>query len=339
MCLIISLLAVLDNGAAADVSTSQRETDFFQPQINPHRPLSLLPDSLDLMHIQRAGIRFRRPIVAAPDLLSAKKAESVTSCVQKGRLLFVTGTLLSANYYAYHRFKDMWWNYPRTRLHLYRGWRQTEGWYDFGPHDSLWHHMDKLGHFYNTRLLSLLLSDTAAWIGFANSTSQWIGAVMSWLFYLQIEIYDGQFEQWGFSLGDLAANTAGAFMPLLQQHSRFLQKFTLKWSYFPSEIQQQKYVVEDYAGMTFWLTTNPQEFLPRFFDPFWPDFLNVALGYSVTKKTLGDIELFFGLDYDLTKIATHSLFWNRVLFYLNFLHLPAPAIRFRPTQQFFLLYY
>jgi hypothetical protein len=199
--------------------------------------------------------------------------------------------------------------------------------------------MDKLGHYFNARLASLLLADTASWIGFRENPSQWIGAIMSWLLYLQIEIFDGQFEQWGFSLGDLAANTAGAFMPLLSTRYPVIQKFTLKLSYSPSEIQQQKYVVEDYAGMTFWLTSNPQNFLPRSFDSFWPDFLNIALGYSISKKTYGDIELYLGLDYDLTKIEVRSPFWRRVLYYLNYIHLPAPAIKISPQKQLYLLYY
>jgi hypothetical protein len=256
----------------------------------------------------------------------------------KGRLALTVGTLASVNIYAYKKFQNIWWNYPKSPFHLYRGWRQTEGWYDFGPDDSLWFHMDKFGHFYSTRLLSLFLSDTAQWIGFEKNAAQWIGAVASWLFYLQIEIFDGQFEQWGFSLGDLAANTAGAFMPIISARSPFLQKFTLKMSYAPREIQLQQHMVEDYAGMTYWLTSNPQDFL-SVLDPLWPDFLNLAFGYSITQKAHGDIELYFSLDYDLTKIKARSSFWNRVLYYANFIHLPAPTIKFKPTTHYYLFYY
>jgi hypothetical protein len=199
--------------------------------------------------------------------------------------------------------------------------------------------MDKFGHYYSTRLLSLFLSDIANWVGFESNSSRWIGAVASWLFYLQIELFDSQFEQWGFSLGDLTANTAGAFMPVIQHHSPLLQKFQLKLSYLPTDLERQHYMVEDYAGMTFWLTSNPQKHLPRFFDPLWPDFLNLALGYSISQKTHGDIELFFSLDYDLTTIQTRSRFWNRVLYYINFIHLPAPTIKFKPNTKYYLYYY
>ncbi len=258
--------------------------------------------------------------------------------IHKTRLGFTVAALASANIYAYQQFKNIWWDYPTSPFHLYRGWRQTEGWYDFGPDDSLWHHMDKFGHYYVTRTLSLFFSDTAQWIGFDESSSRWLGALTSWLFYLQIEIFDGQFEQWGFSLGDLTANTAGAFMPVLCHHVPALQNFTFKLSYAPKEIQLQQYMIEDYAGMTYWLTANPQNAF-AWIDPLWPNFLNLALGYSVTQKAHGEIELFLSLDYDLTALQTRSSFWNRVLYYLNFIHLPAPAIKFRPTTAYYLLYY
>ena len=301
-----------------------------------HQQLHFAADSLYALRSMPA-IRYDKN--KHPPVLPAFKPAVSERRVNKTRLAFSGCALVGANYYAYKRFENMWWNHPKSSFHFYRGWRQTEGWYDFGPDDSLWHHMDKFGHYYNARLLSLLLSDIALWIGFEENPAQWIGAVSSWLLYLQIELFDAQFEQWGFSLGDLAANTAGAFMPIWSSRSSLIQNFTLKWSYAPAQLEQQKYMVEDYAGMTFWLTTNPQHLLPDFFDDFWPDFLNLALGYSITQKAYGEIELYIGLDYDLTKIQTNSLFWNRVLYYLNFIHLPAPAIKIRPVTDYYLFCY
>ncbi len=260
--------------------------------------------------------------------------------VQMGRLVGVGGGLLAVNYYAYQRFKDIWWNHPTGAFHLYRGWRQTQGWYDFGPHDSLWHHMDKLGHYYNARLASLLLADAAYWVGFQRRQSRWIGAVTSWLLYLQIELFDSQFEQWGFSLGDLAANTAGAFMPLMSRRYPWLRNFTLKLSYKPSaEIDREHYMIEDYAGMTFWLCTHPRVLAPNVLDGVWPSFLNVAIGYSISQKTHGQVELYLGLDYDLTKIETKSPFVNRLIYYLNYIHFPAPAIKLAPTKEYYIFYH
>lgn len=258
--------------------------------------------------------------------------------VQKDRLLVASGIVLSANVILYNKFKNIWWNHSQTGFHFYRGWRRTEGWYDFGPHDSLWFHMDKLGHFYNTRLLSIMLSDLAYWVGYSELKNRWIGAFGSSLFYLQIELFDAQYEEWGFSLGDFFANTAGAFMPILAQKFPFMQKFTLKFSYLPSkEISNEPIFTEDYAGMTFWLSTNPSNFLP--IDSIWPEFLNIALGYGITQKAYGDIELYIAFDYDLQQIKTRHRFFQRVLYYLNFIHFPAPTIRLTPKFAFHLFYY
>jgi len=260
--------------------------------------------------------------------------------IQRGRLLGVSSALAVANYYAYVRFKDMWWSYPKSGFHLYRGWRQTQGMYDLGFDDSLWHHIDKFGHFYNTRMVSLLMADAAEWIGFQKRPSMWIGACTAWLFYLQIELFDGQFEEWGFSIGDLLANTAGAFMPLARDKWPALNALQLKFSYHVSEeIDTEQFMVEDYAGMTFWLSANPRTLLPDAVDRFWPAFLNIAAGYGVSQKAHGEVELYLGFDYDLTAIKAKNPLLKRVIHYFNYLHLPAPAIRIRPSVKRYVLYF
>jgi hypothetical protein len=127
--------------------------------------------------------RFRYPPVQQTEITPATLI-TVDPGLHKGRLAFTITALTSANIYAYKKFENIWWNYSKSPFHFYRGWRQTTGWYDFGPDDSLWHHMDKFGHYYGSRMLSLFLSDTAQWIGFDDNASHWIGAVASWLFFL-----------------------------------------------------------------------------------------------------------------------------------------------------------
>lgn len=244
-------------------------------------------------------------------------------------------TCLSVNAIAYQKFKNIWWNHPTTNFHLYRGWRQTEGWYDLGPHDSLWFHMDKLGHYYNAQLLAVLLRDTAGWVGFDNGQSGWIGALSSWLFMLEIELFDSRYEEWGFSLGDMLANTAGALMPMMQEESPFLKQFVLKWSYRPtSGASSQHYLFDDYSAMTFWLCSNPDDFLPDALRSFWPGFLNLTVGYGITEKAAGEIEWYIGLDYDLTRIQTRRPVLKKILAYLNYIHFPAPSLRIYPQTKF-----
>ena len=256
------------------------------------------------------------------------------------RLTLTCVSLASLNYQLYRQFKNIWWSHPRTRFHFYRGWRRTSGFYDLGPHDSLWWHMDKFGHFYNARLISHLLSDAFSWVGFERSKSLGIGAMLSSLFYLQIELFDGQYEEWGFSLGDFLANEVGALMPILTEEVPALRSITLKWSYHTSEeIGKEKYFIEDYGGMTFWASLDVEKILPHRLKPLWPGFFNLAMGYGITRKAYGEIELYVALDYNLKSIRSGNPFLNRLLTYLDFIHFPAPTLRLRPFRRYWLFYY
>jgi len=122
--------------------------------------------------------------------------------VRHGRLTFTSLMLVSLNYAAYQPFKDAWWQEERTQFHFYRGWKRTKGHWDFGWHDTLYGHIDKLGHYYSAKLLAEHVYSISRWIGFDDRSSQWIGPILSSLLMLEIEIYDGFFKDWGFSLAE-----------------------------------------------------------------------------------------------------------------------------------------
>lgn len=238
---------------------------------------------------------------------------------------------ISANALAYQKFKNIWWHHPTAGFHLYRGWRQNQGWYDLGPHDSLWLHMDKFGHYYNARLLSHAFADAFQWIGVKEQSSSRLGALAGWLIMLEIELFDSRYREWGFSIGDLLANTAGAAAPLASEQS-VINKFTLKWSYQPSG--GPSYWLDDYEAMTFWLCANPRDFLPQALQPFWPRFVNLAVGYGITQKAYGEIEWSLALDYNLASLQPRHPALKKVLAYLNYLHFPAPTLRLQPHVRF-----
>lgn len=256
------------------------------------------------------------------------------------RLALAGSTVVGVNWLIYESFKDVWWDREKGKFHFYRGWRRTTGFWDLGPHDSLWFHMDKLGHVYCGRLLAQTFTDMGHWVGFRPMQSYWIGALVSSLLMLEIELYDSQFKDWGFSIGDFIANEIGAFAPLMRYRFPILNDFALKLSYRPSvELSEAQYFVEDYAGMTFWLSMPFYRVLPETFRQVWPQFLNLALGYSITKKAHGETELFLALDYRLTQFAPKSGILAALLTKLDYLHLPAPTIRFRPDGKAFLFYF
>ena len=112
------------------------------------------------------------------------------------RLILSSIGLLALNVAAYQPFKKIWWEEERTNFHFYRGWRRTKGYLDFGWYDSYCWHIDKIGHYYSSRILSEQLTLLNQWIGFSDNSSKWIGPIMSSVLMLEIEIYDGFFKEW-----------------------------------------------------------------------------------------------------------------------------------------------
>ena len=291
-------------------------------------------------NLQIRNLKRSRDLISHRSFTEVQLTTIQLRSLSKDRLLLAASGITLTNWYLYQRFKDIWWSHNRTKFHFYRGWKQSTGWWDMGPNDSLWFHMDKLGHLYNARLVSKAMSDLGRWVGFTKNQSLWAGALISSAFYLEIELFDGQYDEWGFSIGDFLASELGAFLPMLNNRFPQVDYFTLKLSYHNSpEIDEEHYLIEDYAGMTFWLSTNVWRMMPKNLKKFWPPWLNLAFGYGVTKKAHGEIELYFALDYDLTKLRTGNPTMRKLLDYLNYIHLPAPTLQLRPVVKTHGLYF
>ncbi|MDZ7318150.1 MAG: YfiM family protein [candidate division KSB1 bacterium] len=277
---------------------------------------------------------------ASTQLLSAPTSNK--SQLKWSRLVAASLTLAAANYAVYQPFKAAWWQEERTHFHFYQGWRRSQGYLDFGWHDTLYGHMDKLGHFYSSRLLAEQFYDICRWIGFSENSSKILGPTVSSLLMLEIEIYDGFFKEWGFSLADFTANELGAFSPLIEEKFPVLQNFQLKFSYHPSrQPQREQTFIKDYAGMTFWLSANVHAALPHPMNSVYPKWLNLALGYSVSKPTRGQIELYLAPDINWLKIpwGGDSRTMRFIKRTLNYVHLPCFAWQLRPDRKFLPLYF
>lgn len=308
-----------------------------QPRLKQReRKLNTISENFKIRNtISALDLTPHRPLIEVP-----LTTISPPGNLRKDRLLLASSGLTLANWYLYQQFRNIWWSHNRTDFHFYRGWRRTTGWWDMGPDDSLWFHMDKLGHMYNARLVSRTVSDIGHWVGLTDNQSTWAGAILSSAFYLEIELFDGHYEEWGFSMGDFIASEIGAFLPMISNRFPQMDYFTLKWSYHSSpEINNEHYLIEDYAGMTFWLSSDVWGLLPRSLKKFWPPWLNLAFGYGVTQKAYGEIELYLALDYNLTKMSIGNPTVRKLLQYLNYIHLPAPTLQFRPMVKTHWLYF
>ncbi len=260
--------------------------------------------------------------------------------INTGRFVLASSGIIAANWAVYQPFKKVWWDEKRTGFHFYRGYRRTEGFWDFGWHDSYYGHLDKLGHLYSSKILSEVLIDVATWVGYSRKTSKFIGTTLSFLLMSEIEIYDSFFEEWGFSLADFTANAVGSYSPFIADKFPFMKHFKLKMSYHESKyLNIEESFIKDYAGMTFWLSCHIDHILPEKVSNFWPDYLNIAVGYGFDKPH-GNVEIYLAPDIDLTRlIKTDNKFLNRMIHFLDYIHVPLFAWKITPHSKFYYAYF
>jgi hypothetical protein len=222
--------------------------------------------------------------------------------------------------------------------------------------------MDKCGHAFSAYHYSRLGYDALRWAGLSNKKALIYGGPLGLVLQTPIEIFDGLYEGYGFSNGDMIANTFGSALFTVQQAIWDKQPVVMKFSYSPSgypkyhpyhlgETQVQSFFM-DYNAHTYWLSANLRDItgIKKI-----PSILNLAIGYSANGM-LGEFnnpqyinfkpapqferyrEWVFSLDLDLSKIKTRSKFLKSLLKQLNVLKVPFPAIsidringsRFRP---------
>ena len=216
-----------------------------------------------------------------------------------------------------------------------------------------WLGMDKVGHVATTYTLSRYGREALWYTGMNNTKSTLYGAGYAMLFQTTIELFDGYSEGWGFSWSDMAANTIGASLYASQQLIWKEQRFTMKWSYSPTEYAQYRpnllgsnwneRMLKDYNGQTYWLSGNISTFLPK--ESKFPKWINVAGGYGA-EGMLGAHgnpcevdgepvpkfdrynQFYFSLDVDFTRIPTRSKFLKTAFIALSFIKIPFPTIEF-----------
>ncbi len=167
-----------------------------------------------------------------------------------------------------------------------------------------WKQVDKVGHIYTAYLQGVLCYKGSKWVGLSEGQSIATGIICGSLFQTTIEVMDGFSTEWGFSLGDIAANTIGISAYALQQKYWGEQRIILKessWSrsyskepilsvsgeatssldkrannFFGSSFAER--YLKDYNGQTYWASINVHSFLPE--SNTFPEWLNVAVGYG-----------------------------------------------------------
>ncbi len=239
---------------------------------------------------------------------------------------------------------QLWYaDYPRTSFQLTNDNRD-------------WLGMDKFGHATTAYYTAVTGIRAMRWAGVDNKKAIWYGALPGWLFLTTVEVFDGLSKEWGFSFGDIAANTAGSALAVTQEALWQEQKIMLKFSFHESPYRERRPEMlgeslwsswlKDYNGQTYWLSVSPGSFG---WD-VWPEWLCLSAGYSgrgmitgdasnqSTMQQFADLErapqFYASLDIDLTKLPVKNKILRSVLQAINVIKLPFPAVEFSPNRGF-----
>lgn len=198
------------------------------------------------------------------------KTRLTTVCVGQGALWVGSMIALNQTWYA---------NYPRSSFHLF-------------DDNGEWNQIDKVGHAWSAYWGAQFSSSLFRWSGVSRKRSAVYGAAMGIAYESVIEILDGYSKKWGFSLGDMAANTSGSLLFASQEYAWGEQRIEFKFSthrynYPSTQLRNRadnlfgaspfERILKDYNAQTYWLSANLWLFNKKSKFPKW---LNVSVGYG-----------------------------------------------------------
>ncbi|MGP8216287.1 MAG: DUF2279 domain-containing protein [Bacteroidia bacterium] len=229
-----------------------------------------------------------------------------------------------------------------------------------------WQQMDKLGHMLTAYTLSRITAALYQWSGIKQQPAAAYGTSLGMAFQTNIEVFDGFSGAWGFSPGDMIANTAGASIFLAQEAGWGEQRIGLKFSFHPTEYAQYRpdelgenelqQSIKDYNGQTYWVAVAIASFLPK--GSKIPGWACIDFGYgaegmigAVTNPPVYDAngeelcfdryrKYFLSLDINLTGIPTKSGPLKAAFGAVSFIKIPMPTLAFsRGKFKFYWLYF
>lgn len=240
-------------------------------------------------------------------------------------------------------------------VYLNQAWFQqySSGKFHFFNDNDEWLQMDKCGHTFTNYQVARVMMGAMDWAGYTQKKQLLIGGLSGFTYMTAVEVMDGYSAGWGFSWGDMAANTLGTGMAVGQKLVWKEQRIQLKFSFFASPYAQYRpnllgdeiymQILKDYNGQIYWLSVNPSSFMKK--ETKFPKWLNVAFGYGangmigarynniVIEDESGNVTSFnryrqgyLSLDVDLTRIKTKSRFLKSVFSCLNVIKIPFPNL-------------
>ncbi|MCF8296375.1 MAG: YfiM family protein [Saprospiraceae bacterium] len=217
--------------------------------------------------------------------------------------------------------------------------------------------VDKFGHTYGAYVYSYNSFNYLLNAGHSRKDALIYGATLGLILQTPIEIMDGLYEGYGFSWGDMAANTFGSAIVFGQELIFKEQVIKYKFSYWESIYSRKangylgtnslNRIFNDYNGHTYWFSISANKIIPN---KITPDWLDISLGYGANgmygefeniieydgvyiPQTIRYRQYLLSLDIDWTRIKTNSKFLRIVLKGMTFIKLPFPALEYNSKRK------
>ncbi|MBS4029476.1 MAG: DUF2279 domain-containing protein [Ignavibacteriales bacterium] len=284
----------------------------------------------------------------SPRILLSQETESEkdTSLIEKGTLykaLAFTGAYYATSIYVMNNtwYKDM----ERAPFHFYND-------------NAGYLQVDKFGHMYGGYLYSYIGYFGLLTLDATRNEALIFGSTLGFVLQFPIEIMDGLHEGYGFSWGDIAANTMGSALVFGQELLFKEQVVKYKFSYWESNYSKNSNdyygkttmnrLLKDYNGHTYWFSMPLNNLGLKQSLPPW---LNIAVGYGANgmygefenitsyngvafPETKRYRQYLLSLDIDWTRIKTNSRFLKVLLKGMTFIKLPFPTLEYNSKGQF-----
>ncbi|MFD2513179.1 DUF2279 domain-containing protein [Pontibacter locisalis] len=217
--------------------------------------------------------------------------------------------------------------------------------------------VDKFGHAFGAYVESYIGYKLLRSAGVPKGKALLYGGTLGLILQTPIEVYDGLYEGWGFSVPDMVANAAGSAFVIGQELLFDEQVAKYKFSFSPSPYYKQangylgdshlESLFLDYNAHTYWVSAPINKFALR---NTLPDWANIAVGYSANgmfgefknrtyyrgtylPETERYRQYLLSLDIDWTRIKTDSKLLNTIFKGMFFIKLPFPALEVNSKGQ------
>lgn len=218
--------------------------------------------------------------------------------------------------------------------------------------------VDKFGHMFGGYVYSYIGYYGLLRLGASRKEALLFGSTLGFFFQLPIEIMDGLHKGYGFSGGDIAANTLGSALVFGQELLFREQIVKYKLSYWESEYTKNangyfgettlSRLLNDYNGHTYWFSMPVNKMVLRDKLPPW---LSIAVGYGANGM-YGEFEnileynglaipeteryrqFLLSPDIDWTRIHTESRFLRILFKGMSFVKMPFPTLEYNSKGRF-----